>query len=715
MKTSIAIATFLVVGTGAASVGAALPSPWKGSDTLFDLTTQVIPLSGATGTYAGGGSGGGETAMAAATPVQNTAPMSRMLASGACGGNGGSLGGATGLVLGLDGVSVWGSLEGAGSATGCNNPSGGGLKHDATATGWKAVLKLVYFGEADPAQGNVQVCNGPQRTALVANWSSLFNNSCAGTASCPVDPTSGVIELLHAYRRDEFSGTSDVFASVVGGSPNVSSSGLNKYGVSPYCNALNWDNSTGNANCALGVNKQYLGPGGITDPTAADFTHRRPPVGAWGDTPSTVQPYAAPTSYQDNDPIRRTCVGTGNGAATRAGEQVCNTDGKLGLVLPIPAVDFIANAPNSSNPYPAGTAGCDGRAVAGFCTGSFILSAPPQVFTCANRGTGTFRAAFCANNDTNFGGQCFVPTNAAGSAVCEALKATAPATLVTAPNGVDGRAYNLHMRDGTATAAFFSNITSGSTATPIPLPFTGNYGRIHMTQTVPTALGATAGCEMLDATDQIGCLAHADQCSVGFAGLGAGNWNTRAACAPASADIDNELINGIAATVATVQAFGTTGAYPLSRKLYFNTIVGFNAAAVTADELDVAKYEGTNATFISNTGGTIPGGALVTNGFFTLGTQSPAGADKPFCEDFNEAAICAKASNTNGCPNNAAVTLPTASTTCGNGIREAYEECDCSDGIAADGSPSTDPQCVGANGAKNGAAPNICSLTCRLN
>ena len=82
MKTSIAIATFLVVGTGAASVGAALPSPWKGSDTLFDLTNQVIPLSGATGTYAGGGSGGGETAMAAATPVQNTAPMSRMLASG---------------------------------------------------------------------------------------------------------------------------------------------------------------------------------------------------------------------------------------------------------------------------------------------------------------------------------------------------------------------------------------------------------------------------------------------------------------------------------------------------------------------------------------------------------------------------------------------------------------------------------------------------------
>jgi hypothetical protein len=100
------------------------------------------------------------------------------------------------------------------------------------------------------------------------------------------------------------------------------------------------------------------------------------------------------------------------------------------------------------------------------------------------------------------------------------------------------------------------------------------------------------------------------------------------------------------------------------------------------------------------------------------------GNPNPFCEDFNEATICGAATNVNGCASNVtstggllqnatigsftsapptpittpgcppampgvpACTIPIASTICGNGIVEPYEECD---------PPSA-----------------TCSLTCRL-
>jgi len=65
MKKMIAIAAFLATGATATSV-LALPSPYQGSDTLFDLTTQAIAAANLTptGAYVGGGSGNGASAMA---------------------------------------------------------------------------------------------------------------------------------------------------------------------------------------------------------------------------------------------------------------------------------------------------------------------------------------------------------------------------------------------------------------------------------------------------------------------------------------------------------------------------------------------------------------------------------------------------------------------------------------------------------------------------
>ena len=85
MKKSIATATFLVIGAAATGV-AALPNPYQGSDTLFNVTTQAIAAAGLTptGAYVGGGSGNGATAMSNASlaaATQQTAPMSRMMKS----------------------------------------------------------------------------------------------------------------------------------------------------------------------------------------------------------------------------------------------------------------------------------------------------------------------------------------------------------------------------------------------------------------------------------------------------------------------------------------------------------------------------------------------------------------------------------------------------------------------------------------------------------
>ena len=86
MRTAIGLAIFLGVGAGA--VGAGALETMKGSDTLFDITTDVIANCKVNGTsvgisYIGTGSGAGETALVnVASPVQHVAPMSRFFQKG---------------------------------------------------------------------------------------------------------------------------------------------------------------------------------------------------------------------------------------------------------------------------------------------------------------------------------------------------------------------------------------------------------------------------------------------------------------------------------------------------------------------------------------------------------------------------------------------------------------------------------------------------------
>jgi cysteine-rich repeat protein len=712
MKTSITIATFLVAGAGAASASA-LVSPYQGSDTLFNVTTQAIAAAGLTPTtaYVGGGSGNGESAMMASPPIQVTAPMSRMLknGSGICTSskwtatNTGTTGpvNAQGIVIGLDAVDVLSSLQAGGAAT-CNGTAdnaGTGLAYSSSAnslSSWKQVLALVYGGK-DPVTGAVD-CNQASRQALVKNWSNLMQNACAnGTATCSdvkhtVVGVAGTAPLWHAFRRDDASGTSDVFASVLGLSPSTSASSNNGFGASPYCNALNWDVTTANTSCALGGTKQFVGPGGVLDPVVNDGTHRRPPPGTWGDSPDPTGPNSAdvlPTSLQDNDPIRRPCLGGGTNNAARTGEEVCNIEGTLGLVLPIPASDFIPK--ENTNPqlvqYPVNN-----------CSGAFIAAAAPKVFNCAPL-RATKHNGECPNGDQLQGGQCIVPIDAANNtSQCVATKATVTAFAARNVGSADGRAYNVHMLNGVATdgaGAYVQQHIATASGT-LSLDFVGGYGRIHQVESLVTTLKS---CQLVDATDQIGCLTQSDPCSIGYAGDTGKTWGQRAPGGAVASNIDAVRVNQVAPTVTTVQLLGKTGEYPLSRKLYFSTLLGFsNAPAANVDEITLGKYEAVAANINP---------ILTANGFFTLGPLSPMGTDTPFCEDFNQEGVCGSsvfATNDNACVRSPAgipgesgadpTNNPTQSTVCGNGKVEAFEECD--------------------DGATNGATGDACSTACRF-
>jgi hypothetical protein len=727
MKINIAIASFLVVGAGA-SGAAAIVSPYQGSDTLFQVTTQAISAAGITpaNAYVGGGSGSAASAMSgstspffAANSIQQTGPMSRMMKNEAhvCGAtsfnngtNGSNDTSASGIVIGLDAVGVWSATTAGAQATAaCNGTAdntGSGLAYSGTTgvfTGsgtqnWKWILALLYGGKDFSNPSAVVDCGSTARQNLVANWQKLFQGEACGNTNtvCGSTGTGAFANgaIWHAFRRDDTSGTSDVFASILGLSPGTANNSLNGYGASPYCNAMNWDTTTANANCALGNNKQWTGPGGVFDPVAADGVHKRPPPGTWGDSPDPGQGSfgadVVATQFQDNDPIRRTCLGGATNVHARAGEEVCNIDGKLGLVLPMPDTDWMLTASPPLKQYPVNP--CN----------TFAFGKPTTVFTCAPRGTK--HSGECPNGDALIAGGCLLPIDSVNNtSQCVATKATVAALQSRSLGNPDGRIYNLQMRDGTTVEPTIGYAQYFISSLGKTFDMTGGFSRIHQVESVIGGTGALGACQLVDMTDQIGCLAQADPCSVGYAGAGAGDFSTHNNPAPGAVTTTGSIaslrVAQVAPSPATVQALGKTGEYQLSRKLYFVSLPGFGNVAASsgdpgaADELKLAQFMATPGSI--NT-------IVTNNGFFKLGAQSPAGGDTQFCEDFNEQVVCnptpsmvsGLATNQNGCMGNpTGIPGASVSTTCGNGVREAYEECD--------------------NGTSNGTSGNNCSQTCR--
>jgi hypothetical protein len=560
MKTTLFVgATLLALGASAAKVVALDSIALQGSDTLEQVTKDVLAAcpaaTGAGISYNGGGSTTGENAMIAGT--QTVAPMSRFLNTNASICPKGST--AEGLVIGLDGIAIAASSTNAGAC-------GGGLAYTTghsfavtdTAgnavvncsgcdvgtntyrlTDWKDVLKLVYGGATHAGATD---CASDVRRSLVSNWGNIFEGSCtAGT--CPAG-------LKHAFRRADGSGTTDTLAAALGLPGLPSSKAVSLAAVPPlaakaipYCNAF--------------------GLGAI---------------------------YNGDSDYQDKDPIRRTCD---------TNEQACSKDNTLGLVVvvEVPADMSVAQA------YP--TTACS--------VGKFKLMKPAAGVTTCPDGGGLLIGK-CFHPYIDLGGGAYNPHCIAAKSPVQGIRA----------NGMTGRAYNLVAK---LNQTFVDNVSVVYAKDNLNRPITGAFYRVHTTAVLP---GGGATCQQSSSTDQMGCLVSASPCSIGYAGREADQQPGAIAL----------TVNNIADTQANIEKLvtspGDPTTYPISRKLFFNTMNGFET--VTGGELELAKCMGKNSLINP---------IISARGFIPV----PGGVT---CQDFVESGCAGVGTTIDSCSNNPA-------------------------------------------------------------
>ncbi|HKY39211.1 MAG TPA: DUF4215 domain-containing protein [Polyangiaceae bacterium] len=423
MKRIIAVASFVALSVGAATAGAQVI---KGSDTLNKLTDDIVAqCPGATGIdYQGGGSTGGENLIANGT--QQVAPMSRFIqptAATVC--NFPNTSTAEGINVATDKLAVLSSALhkdscDPGADVACATTGGFNVGTCASVGGaWKHALRLIYFGlNCNDGQNpnlitGVRNCLDPDRVTLINTWGNMFQSpsaSCSGGGAGGTLPAGNCVQLRHAFRRDEQSGTTDAFRELVAANTSART-GTNGY---PFCNeypAAETQNpvvggacsgasqTAANAACPLNTTCNC---GGVFPCTA---TCVAPTLATCGDGAlaateecddgntanfdgcSSVclkEPGATPAcsgeltsdvaagspglptqiyidAYQDADPVRRTCSGTFNvglgtsNIDTKMAEEVCGRDGTLGLLqaISVPqALDGVAAADLGNNAYP---------------------------------------------------------------------------------------------------------------------------------------------------------------------------------------------------------------------------------------------------------------------------------------------------------------------------------------------------------------------------
>jgi len=576
MKKIIAASLALGVGVSGAS---AQNLSLQGSDTLFDITQSMLQLcqiSPSNAIYVGGGTGAGENAMVAGT--QQIAPMSRFLNTAACGRPAPQNKGM-GIAHSLDAIGILaddtepttcntmrfsGFMEVQPTANGnttleCPNcvdgPDADGVLDHFQFSDWSQAIRIIYAGKHSAVNANAcaalppsapsattepKACDSDVRFTLVNTWGNMFEGGCTD-GECT--------QLKHAFRRDDVSGTTDTFLSLLS-LPGTSNN------PAPFCNG---------------------------------------------------------TEFEDVDPIRRAC--DGNGQST-GGENVCRRTTlakETGTASPTTAAWGAITAANAPSPSGQGDLGL----VLPMIIPQVIADAYPNNNVCAVNGFGgrfkfgpmpasLLPAAqqLCPNGTPRAFAGCLWPVDASGNYGCVNSAGNRPVGVTGFANNMDGRVYNLTPRrlDGSIPTA---PRRSGSSIVQRPLLNVGFY-RIHQRTLQANASGST--CRLPDATEQIGCLVHASPCSLGFAGLtadlqdpnkvlelrsplasGAGAGGAAAGGVAPSASNIRRLLEDCTAGNYAVR-------YPLSRKLYLNTLIGFNSVVNNPGTTPVVTQE---AQFVS--------------------------------------------------------------------------------------------------------------------
>jgi hypothetical protein len=660
MKTWIVIAVLLVAATGAMDAGA---QALMGADSLKLLCPgcYVPPV-----VNVGTGSNNGESNLIAAG--QPIAPMSRSLndrSREAC--SAAHPDQAEGIVFGLDAISIL--VNNNASMVACNGPItdncerqpsfgvtnsmsfpvGGSCMIDADCNvagisgetcsagictyqflGWRDVLRVLYAGMSHTAVNLAERnCGSPVRRLIANGFSNFFQSGCS-TGACNM--------IQHAFRPNDESGTTDVFLALL--DLPLNDQGINQ---SPFCNVHTVGNGT------LDPVTHHFTPPSPADPFSGPLPP--PPAGfAATPVPTNIGGVVGTrdfgpdwTDFQDGDVIRRTCSGNGLTSNT-VGEDVCSARGDLGLVLSI--WDAPVVQPGESA-FPS--AACD--------TGSF--GAFPNDLKVNNCSAFPECYAPCPNGVlsgvTPWGllspGTCAYPVKSTSASPldprCLNNKANKLAAELppTPPNNVDGRVYNLHLWTETSPGVFVHAKAPRDPDQPSPVaavvqvPMSGAYYRIHQSHT----LNPGVFCQQPSATRQLGCLVGASPCSVSMAAHAALNGGPAIALKLDGVDPITTCVQNSVRAV----PFVLNATYPLSRKLYINTVTNFLGLAAPALN--------TVVNFAHDTAGILPP-SLGAEMFYQL---PPAGPAVPgfnsFCEDFDEGSCTGPSGGVDACKGN----LPT--------------------------------------------------------
>src|SRR5450631_4392395 len=474
-------------------------------------------------------------------------------------------------------------------------------------------LAVLYFGLTH--DGNYS-CSSDTRKTLIKNWKNLFSTDCtAGDTTCSTG-------LTHAWRRSDLSGTTDAFVSVLNPPAGTLTNGKN-------------------AAVAVGIGTLSTVPVGATQKSnpfcnSADATAATATVSFGGSA-----------DFQDLDPVRTSCgaSGTVDGVceAYKNLGTVGNFLGDIGVVVPVLLPD--ATTTVTSDPYP--TAACSTNCTLVAPIKSTLL---PAGYLCPG-----------SNLPPNQG-FCFMPVidTTSNDPRCISGNQIHCFDVVGKP---DGRQYNLPVvvAQSQFTGTYQKYKQAGSTyqfAVDVNgRPMSGGFYRIHAqaagVHNVPDATAGTTGvCTEKDDTSQIGCLTDSDPCSIGYAGREAAKAypGVGTPAVPTSEPLKALAVNGTppftpdAVAIAATGGFsdglanpdlslknllassGTLPLYPLSRRLYFNTVYGFSN--LQGGEKELAQCFGTNSiTGPAITGHgfvAIPGGVQCVDYPEQQGTSSPA-------------------------------------------------------------------------------------------
>ena len=596
--------------------------------------------------YIGGGSGTASSAMldnlsATGTSRQVAGPMSRAISAAECSQadplllakypGGGGKASVQGLVIGLDGIVIVGDNQntiscGGGHTQHSDDQTAGPVfPNMPLATGtWKSKLTLLFTGVQKPGTiltDDIRDCATPERLALAADYKSLFEGGCSDASVCPGG-------IRHAFRRGDVSGTTDTFLALIGAPAVKRDPATLKVVATPFCNGLEYEDRDPIRRTCSAIEQvcEYDGTLGLVLPIVPPTATQE--VTALYNAANTSNPAESPLYYNrdpapngDVAPVGRfeparapICAGAANPLPDPTGTLPVAGVGVVGYNLPVVG--------GTQQTFPNNSLRCDCRfpvpndytslgypANHHFDWNVRISNGCPVPVHPNPDGTyrwGVLNGDNGTSDNTPASWGNKFPQIEGGVSKVRCCRTTSPPAAIKFTKE-DPRLINLVPRwpcsnaQNNYAAACTQNgvgLAIGSAASGANPPPPAFY-RIHSSQLGLTVIGVAAqvkpeGCQEIDATRQIACLVNFDPaspCSYGFAG--------REAADSASRSLTAEPFNigGISPSIVNIQKLVSTdptvraAAYPLSRKLYYNTLIGFGKGPLVNPNGAATSYE----------------------------------------------------------------------------------------------------------------------------